>query len=73
MKLIESWLQINEMTKEPNLDVILCKMYMDQFGKIHIQSDIFDTFTLRKQVYDNKEMLCRQAKNIVLNFNGFKL
>ena len=78
MKLLESWVQLEQHAKRSekqghSVNVMACKMYIDTFGKYHIQCSIFDSFSSIKQALNSKDLLCDQASNILDKFKGFKL
>lgn len=79
MKTIETWIQLEtEATKQEknknNIDVWLCTIIMDDFGKQYVEHSVFDTVTLCKQAIERKKELCQQAINCgAVNFTGFKL
>ena len=67
MKLEQTWIQLEKdaikKEKHGRINVILCKMYRDTFGKYHTQTSIFDDFVSVARALDNKDKLEAQARN----------
>ena len=78
MKLEQTWIQLEKdaikKEKHGRINVILCKMYRDAFGKYSTQTSIFDDFVSVASAYDRKNTLEAQARNCSdASFVGWRL
>lgn len=79
MRLDHTWIQLEpEAHKKEKrgemINVLSGSMYIDNFGKYHTFTKIFDQFSLIKQVWENKDKLEQQARNCLEHpFDGWKL